>query len=126
VSECKAWAEELKRRVGFVDDPNETPLEQSYRLLPASKEDEPQTDEEMLAAEEFAEKDPKDKGNRKVRYQKEKNAIIERYRQQDIQYLLAAAMAAMLKGGKRAELYRKRMQNGVEWDKELKTWKWKD
>jgi hypothetical protein len=35
-------------------------------------------------------------------------------------------MAAMLKGGKRAELYRKRMQNGVEWDKELKAWKWKD
>ena len=80
----------------------------------------------MREAEEFAEKDPKDKGNRKVRYQKEKNAIIERYRQQDLQYLLAAAMAAMLKGGKRAELYRKRMQNGVEWNKELKTWKWKD
>src|ERR1022692_3359566 len=83
VSECKAWAEELKRRVGFVDDPNETPIEQSYRLLPASQEDEPQTDEEMREAEEFAEKDPKDKGNRKVRYQKGKNAIIERYASQD-------------------------------------------
>ena len=125
VSECKAWAEELKRRVGFVDDPNETPIEQSYRLLPASQEDEPQTDEEMREAEEFAEIDPKDKGNRKVRYQKGKNAIIERYASQDLQYMLAAAMAATSKGGKRAELYRKRMQNGVEWDKELKTWKWK-
>ena len=109
-----------------MDDPNETPIEQSYRLLPASQEDEPQTDEEMREAEEFAEKDPEDKGNRKVRYQKGKNAIIERYASQDLQYMLAAAMAATSKGGKRAELYRKRMQNGVEWDKELKTWKWKD
>jgi hypothetical protein len=94
--------------------------------LPASGDDEPQTEEELRAAEEFAEKDPKDKGNRKVRYRKEKNVIIERLAQQDMQYMLAAAMAAMAKGGKRAELYRKRMQNGMRWDKELKTWNWKD
>ena len=24
------------------------------------------------------------------------------------------------------KLYRQRMQNGVEWNKKLKTWKWKD
>ena len=77
-----------------MDDPNETPIEQSYRLLPASQEDEPQTDEEMREAEEFAEKDPEDKGNRKVRYQKGKNAIIERYASQDLQYMLAAASHA--------------------------------
>ena len=107
VSECKAWAEELKRRVGFVDDPNETPIEQSYRLLPASQEDEPQTDEEMREAEEFAEKDPKDKGNRKVRYQKGKNVIIERYASQDLQYMLAAAMAATSKGGTRMTKFKR-------------------
>ena len=29
VSECKAWAEEIKRRVGFVDDPNESLFKES-------------------------------------------------------------------------------------------------
>jgi hypothetical protein len=126
VSECKAWAEELKRRVGFVDDPSETPIEQSYRLLPASEEDEPLTEKELQEIEEFAEKDPKDKGNREVRYKNKKNATFEHYAQQDLQYKLAAAMAATLKGGKRAELYRKRLQNGLKWNEELKTWSWKD
>jgi hypothetical protein len=48
VSECKAWAEEMKRRLGY--------------------EDEPETDSEAQAAEEFVEMDPKDKGNKKVVY----------------------------------------------------------
>ena len=126
ISECKAWAEELKRRIGFVDDPNETPIEQSYRLLPASAPDEPQTDEELRQADEFAEKDPKDKGNRKVRYKNKQNAILGHYAQQDLQYMLTAAMAAMLKGGKSGEIYRKRLQKCVTWNKELKTWSWKD
>ena len=126
VSECKAWAEEIKRRIGFVDDPDETPIEQSHRLLPASGEEEPQTDDEMLAADEFAERDPKDKGNRKVKYLNTKSAIMEHYAGQDLQYKLAAAMAATLKGGKGANLYRKRLQNGLKWDSKLKTWSWKD
>ena len=126
VSECKAWAEELKRRVGFVDDPNETPIEQSYRLLPASVEDEPKTDEELEAAEEFAEKDPKDKGNRKVKYRNSQDTFKGHYSQQDLQYKLAAAMAATHKGGKEAELYRKRLQNGLKWNPTSKTWKWKE
>jgi hypothetical protein len=41
VSECKAWAEEMKRKVGFVDDPNETPFLESTRLLREGGGDEP-------------------------------------------------------------------------------------
>jgi hypothetical protein len=48
VSECKAWAEEMKRRLGY--------------------EEEPKTDSEARAANEFVEMDPKDKGNKKVIY----------------------------------------------------------
>jgi hypothetical protein len=126
VSECKAWATELKRRVNFVDDPKETPIEQSYRLLPASEEDEPRTDEELREVLEFTEIDPNDKGNRKVRYRKTKDPVMERYGQQDLQYKVAAAMAALVKGGEGAERYRKRLQNGLKWNEELKTWSWKD
>ena len=39
--------------------------------------------------------------------------------------LLAEAMAAMA-SGKKAELYRKRLEQGMEWDKKNKAWKWKD
>jgi hypothetical protein len=39
--------------------------------------------------------------------------------------LLAEAMAAMA-SGKKAEIYRKRLEKGMEWDKKEKTWKWKE
>jgi hypothetical protein len=34
-------------------------------------------------------------------------------------------MAAM-DSGKKAEFYRRRLQMGMEWDKQAKTWKWKE
>ncbi len=74
VSECKAWAEEIKRRVGFVDDPDESLFKESERLLQAGGGDEP-TEQEAREAGEFAKRDPKDKGNRKVRYRKERSTI---------------------------------------------------
>ena len=102
VNECKAWAAEMKRRAGYVD--------------------EPKTRKEAEEAETFAATDPKDKGNRKVRYEE---ALNTENRQQDIFLLLAEAMAAMA-SGKKAEIYRKRLEKGMEWDKKVKTWKWKD
>ncbi len=39
--------------------------------------------------------------------------------------LLAEALAAMA-SGKKSELYRRRLVQGMEWDKKNKTWKWKD
>ena len=71
---------------------------------------------------EFAERDPKDKGNRKVRYEE---ALDTENRQQDMFLLLAEAMAAMA-SGKKAGIYRKRLEKGMEWDKKEKTWKWKE
>jgi hypothetical protein len=66
--------------------------------------------------------DPKDKGNRKVRYEE---PLSTENRQQDMFLLLAEAMAAMA-SGKKAEFYRKRLERGMEWDKQEKRWKWKE
>ena len=66
--------------------------------------------------------DPKDKGNRKLRYEE---ALDAENRQQDMFYLLAEAMAAMA-SGKKAEFYRQRLRKGMEWDKQEKQWKWKE
>jgi hypothetical protein len=49
VSECKAWAEELKRRSGVTDD-------------------EPKSEGEVEEGWQFVLKDPKDKGNKKIVY----------------------------------------------------------
>jgi hypothetical protein len=122
VNECKAWAAEMKRRLGYVDEPDETPLRVSKRLMPVAAVDEPKTEKEAREALDFAETDPKDKGNRKVRYEE---ALDTENRQQDMFLLLAEAMAAMA-SGKKAEFYRRRLQKGMEWDKKAKTWKWKE
>jgi hypothetical protein len=122
VSECKAWAAEMKRRMGYVDEPDETPMRLSNRLTPAAAVDEPKTRKEAEEAEKFVATDPKDKGNRKIRYEE---ALDTENRQQDMFLLLAEAMAAMA-SGKKAEFYRKRLQKGMEWDKKEKSWKWKE
>jgi len=40
----QAWVAEMKRRMGYVDEPDETPLRVSKRLMPAAAEDEPKTE----------------------------------------------------------------------------------
>jgi hypothetical protein len=122
MSECKAWVAEMKRRMGYVDEPDESLMEQRKKLKPAASADEPKTAKEAVEALDFADTDPKDKGNRKVRYEE---PLSTENRQQDMFLLLAEAMAAMA-SGKKAEIYRKRLEHGMEWDKKAKAWKWKD
>jgi hypothetical protein len=124
VSECKAWAAEMKRRLGYVDEPDESLIEQRKKLKPVAAADEPKTRKEAEEAEEFVTIDPKDKGNRKVRY--EKDTFDRENRQQDMFLLLAEAMAAMASDKKKAEFYQKRLEKGMEWDKKAKRWKWKE
>ena len=57
--------------------PDESLFKESERLLQAGGGDEP-TEQETKAAVEFTERDPKDKGNRKVKYQKERSTLYER------------------------------------------------
>ena len=123
VSECKAWAEDMKRKVGFVDDPNETPFLESTRLLREGDGDEPTSAKEEKEADEFVNQDPKDKGNRKVKYRdygRNKENL-----QQDWIYMAKELQAAMTSPEKAAAL-RKRLRKGMEWDKENRTWKLKE
>ncbi len=115
MSECKAWVAEMKRRMGYVDEPDESLMEQRKKLKPAAAADEPKTAKEAVEALEFADTDPKDKGNRKVRY--EDDEFDRENRQQDMFLLLAEAMAAMASDKTKAEFYRKRLERGMEWDK---------
>jgi hypothetical protein len=124
MSECKAWAAEMKRRLGYMDEPDESLMEQRKKLKPAASADETKTVKEAVEALDFADADPKDKRDRKVRY--EKNEFDRENRQQDIFLLLAEAMAAMASDKKKAEFYQKRLERGMEWDKKEKRWKWKE
>jgi hypothetical protein len=128
VSECKAWAAEMKRKVGFVDDPNETPFSESIRLLQQSiarkvTEDEPGSEKEEKEADEFAHKDPKDKSNRKVKYRD--YGFDKENRQQDWLYLQKEIEMARSSPEKAVAL-RRRLGKGMAWDKENKTWRLKE
>jgi hypothetical protein len=124
MSECKAWVAEMKRRMGYVDDPDQSLMEQRKKLKPAAAADESKTAKEAGEALKFAETDPNDKRDRKVRY--EDDEFDRENRQQDMFLLLAEAMAAMASDKSKAEFYRKRLERGMEWDKNQKRWKWKD
>ena len=106
MSECKAWVAEMKRRMGYVDEPDESLMKQRKKLKSAAAADEPKTVKEAVEALDFADTDPKDKGNRKVRYEE---PLSTENRQQDMFLLLAEAMAAMASDKKKAEFYRKRL-----------------
>ena len=107
-----------------MDEPDESLIQQRQKLKPAASVDEPKTAKEAVAALDFADTDPKDKRDRKVRY--EDDEFDRENRQQDMFLLLAEAMAAMASNKTKAEFYRKRLERGMEWDKKEKTWKWKD
>ena len=123
LSECKAWVAEMKRRMGYVDELDESLMKQRKKLKPVAAADEPKTTKEAMEALDFADIDPKDKGNRKVRYDE---PLSTENRQQDMFLLLAEAMAAMASDKKTAEFYQKRLERGMEWDKNEKRWKWKE
>lgn len=123
LSECKAWAAEMKRKVGYVDDEPQPSLAAQRKLLqPVAAAEEPQNVKEAKEALDFVDTDPRDKGKHGVSYEPLPDA---ENRQQDMFYLLAEAMAAMA-SGKKAELYRKRLQKGMEWNAQEKCWKWKE
>ena len=123
LSECKAWVAEMKRRMGYVDEPDESLMKQRKKLKPAAAADEPKTVKEAVEALDFADTDPKDKGSWTVRYEE---PMSTENRQQDMFLLLAETMAAMASDKTKSEFYQKRLERGMEWDKKNKKWKWKE
>jgi hypothetical protein len=120
INECKAWAVEMKYRVGLTDEAGLKEIQE--RLKREAAKDEPASEKEVREAIDFVDTDPKDKGKRRIKYEEPLN---REDRQQDMYYLVAEALAGLL-SGKKAEMHRKRLEKGLEWDKANKTWKWKE
>ena len=68
VSECKAWAKDLKRKAGVAEDAKLTPDQRREKLGPLAKADEPTTGKEIEDDNKFVEQDPEDKGGKGVVY----------------------------------------------------------
>ncbi len=107
VSECKAWAEELKRKSGVTDD-------------------EPKTQTEIEDGFEFVLKDPKDKGRKDVVYG-------ERMTRGDVMFEIQSAMRFLIEEvlskvpGKLGDKHRKRLESGcLSYEPKTKKWSWKE
>jgi hypothetical protein len=68
VSECQAWAKELKRKAGLAEEAKLTPDQRAKLLGPVAVSNEPATLKEIKEDEKFVEEDPKDKGRKDVVY----------------------------------------------------------
>jgi len=107
VSECKAWGEEMKRRLGY--------------------EDEPETETEAKAADKFVEQDPKDRGKKGVVYKEPmaREEIMDLI-QTEVRFAVEAALGKLLPG-KLGEKHRSRARGGtLVKDGKTKKMKWKD
>ena len=127
VSECQAWAKELKRKVGLAEEAKLNPGQLGKLLGPGAVSDEPGTLKEIEEDEKFVEQDPKDKGRKDVVYgepmtREEMNLHI----QGEVRMAMEQVLAAVLPG-KLGEKHRKRLDRGsLNYDCKLKKWSWQD
>jgi hypothetical protein len=108
VSECKAWAEELKRWKGIPYTPS--------------------SGKEVEEGWQFVLKDPKDKGNKKVVYKEppmSREEIIYEI-QSGMRFAIEGILAKLLPG-ELGEKHRKRLSRGcLTYDRKTKKWSWQD
>lgn len=126
VSECRAWAKDLKRKAGVAEDAKLNPDQRHAMLGSVAAVDEPTTEKEIEAADEFVEQDPKDKGRKDVVYgeplsREEITFVI----QAEVRRALEQALGAVLPG-KAGEKHRKRSQGALSYNTETKKWSWPD
>src|ERR1017187_2758789 len=70
VSECKAWAKDIKRKAGVAEEAKLNPDQRHKVLGHVARLDEPTTVKEIADDNQFVEQDPKDKGRKGVFYGK--------------------------------------------------------
>ena len=127
VSECKAWAKDLKRKVGLAAEA-ELNLDERRELLGAvAVSDEPRTLKEIKEGDKFVEEDPKDKGRKDVVYgEPMTREEMIRLIQAEVLFAVEGALGKVLPG-KLGEKHRRRGRGGtLEQDVKTKKWKWKD
>jgi len=127
VSECKAWAEEMKRRLGYEDEAGVAAKDAILRRNPAARSLEHPSPSEEVEADEFVQKDPKDAGDKGVVYKEpmSRDELIEL-----IQFIARTAVEealGKLLRGKLGEKYRRRAKDGcLTHERKTKKWKSKD
>jgi hypothetical protein len=112
VSECQAWAKELKRKAGLAEEAKLTPHQRAELLGPVAVSDEPGTLKEIKEDEKFVEQDPKDKGRKDVVYgepmtREEMNLLIKAEVRTAMEQVLTAVLPGKLGGKLRKWVERK-------------------
>jgi hypothetical protein len=127
VSECQAWAKELKRKAGLAEEAELNPDQRRELLGPVAVSDEPGSLKEVEGDTKFIEEDPKDKGSKGVVYGEamSREEMIEEIRTQ----VLSAVEGVLgkLLPGKLGEKHRRRARGGtLIKDGKTKKFRWKD
>jgi hypothetical protein len=127
VSECQAWAKELKRKAGLAEEAELNPDQRRQLLGPVAGSDEPASLKEVQEDTKFVEQDPKDKGCKGVVYgEAMSREEMKREIQTQVLFAVEGALGKLLPG-KLGEKHRKRARSGVlVKDTKSKKWKWKD
>jgi hypothetical protein len=127
VSECKAWAKDLKRKAGLAEE-TKVPRDQLREVLgPVASKDEPTTEREIEDADEFVEQDPKDKGRKGVVYGEPMSRDEIKFEIQLGIRLAIEEILATLLPGKLGEKHRKRIKSGsVKFNHKTNKWLWPD
>jgi hypothetical protein len=127
VSECRAWAKELKRKAGLAEDAELNPDQRRQLLGPVAGSDEPESLKEVEEDTKFVEQDPKDKGRKGVVYGEpmSRDEIKEEIQTQVL--FAVEGVLGKLMPGKLGEKHRKRARGGtLVKDTKSKKWKWED
>jgi hypothetical protein len=125
VSECKAWAAELKRRIEGGQESASSRGDEEQRLGYAGAAENRSSEREAREAEEFVGKDPKDRGDRGVVYnepmtREEMMDVI----QAEVRIAVERAFERLLPG-KLGQKHRRRARGGgLVKNEKTKKWKW--
>src|ERR1017187_5510561 len=125
VSECRAWAKELKRKAGLAEELELNRDQRAQLLGPVAESDEPGSLKQVEADTKFVEQDPKDKGRKGVVYGAPMTRE-EMIREIQTQVLFAVEGAlGKLLPGKFGDKHRERARGGtLVKDTKSKKWKW--
>ena len=124
VSECKAWAKEIKRKAGVAEEAQLNPDQRHQVLGPVAQLDEPTTMKEIADDNQFVEQDPKDKGRKDVVYDGPMSREeIRSEIQAEIRIAVEQILASLLPG-KKGEKHRKRLSSNLRHDAKAGIWSW--
>jgi hypothetical protein len=126
VSECKAWAKDLKRKAGVAEEAELNHGERYEKLGHVARLDEPKTAKEIEDDDEFVEQDPKDKGRKGVVYGEPMTREEIMFEiQSEVRFAVERILAKLLPG-ELGEKHRKRLSSGLSYNHKTGKWSWEN